>query len=45
MTKPVKINMGLCQGCRLSPVLFNTYINKIIELWNLNIKGIKISKK
>ena len=29
MSEPIHINKGLRQECRLSPVLFHTYINKI----------------
>jgi hypothetical protein len=45
ISKPVTVNAGLCQGCGLPPVLFNIYINKIIELWKItNPKGIKITR-
>jgi len=30
ISEPIHINKRVRQGCGLSPVLFNTYINKII---------------
>jgi hypothetical protein len=33
ISKPVTVNVRLCQECGLSPILFNIHINKIIELW------------
>jgi hypothetical protein len=43
--KSVEINKGVCQGCPLSPTLFNTYLDEIITKWQKqDITGIKLSK-
>jgi spore coat protein U-like protein len=43
-SQPFVVNMGLRQGCGFSPVLYNIYTNKIIQLWQQTTpKGIKIS--
>jgi hypothetical protein len=31
----LKVNQGLRQGCGLSPILFDIYINKVLEEWKL----------
>ncbi|KAJ4446303.1 hypothetical protein ANN_12998 [Periplaneta americana] len=33
LTEEIRLNKGLKQGCRLSPVLFNIYIDQALNLW------------
>ena len=41
LSEPISINKGVRQGCGLSPVLFNIYINKIVHKFKTTImKGI-----
>jgi hypothetical protein len=43
-SQPFAVNMGLRQGCGFSPVLYNIYMNKIIQLWQQTVpKAIKIN--
>jgi hypothetical protein len=44
LSQPTDINREVCQGCPMSPTLFNIYVNEIISEWDNNdIKGLKIS--
>jgi len=44
LSKPVEINKEVCQGCPLSPTLFNMYSDEITKWQNQNITRIKLSK-
>jgi hypothetical protein len=44
-SKLVEINKAIRQGCRLSPTLFNMYLDEIITKWlKQDITGAKLSK-
>ena len=46
MSEPLHINKGVRQGCGLSLVLFNIYINKIIQEFKTVIKkGIQLNNR
>lgn len=39
LTKDININVGICRGDSLSPLLFNTLMNKLIEYVNSKINA------
>jgi hypothetical protein len=46
LSELISTNKGVRQGCGLSPVLFNIYINKIVQEFNATImKGIQLNKR
>ena len=46
ISEPIHINTGVRQGCGLSSVLFNIYINKIIQEFKTVIKkGIQLNNR
>jgi uncharacterized lipoprotein YehR (DUF1307 family) len=41
----LEVNKGLLQGCGLTPILFDLYMNKGTEIWRTySPKGIKLTK-
>jgi hypothetical protein len=42
LLQPIVPTKGLRQGCSLSPVLFNIYIEQVLKVWKLNCQGMGI---
>jgi hypothetical protein len=46
LSEPIPTNKGARQGCGLSPILFNIYINKIVqEFKTMTKKGIQLNNR
>jgi len=45
LSELISINKAVRQGCGLSPVLFNIYINKIVQEFKTTMKGIQLNKR
>jgi hypothetical protein len=46
ISEPIQINKGVRHGCGLSPILFNAYVNKILQEFKMVInKGIQLTNR
>jgi hypothetical protein len=44
ISEPINVNKGVSQGCGLSPVLFNIYINSVTQEWKQTTQnGIQVT--
>jgi hypothetical protein len=40
--EPIVTNKGIRQGCGLSPLLFNIFVNKVVQEWKYMTGGIHL---
>ena len=42
MSDPIQVTRGLRQGCNLSTILFNIYLEKTLDHWNKSCEGMEV---
>ena len=45
LSDPIEVTKGLRQGCGLSPILFNIYLEKTLDHWKKSCKGMGVPIK